>query len=162
MLLKRKQWQLKHIQFQNEQKLGGMRFRNSGAWNIPCTVYMTTQFLVCKKIRKVFPSVVLPPNPAGKRDENHKRFSESCRLPLHFWLRPQGPCRVGTGESGLVMSSAGIQKLFCGIYSAFKCSFDEFVGEKVFSPSYSSAILAPPWESVNCSVMSHCLWPHGL
>ena len=42
------------------------------------------------------------------------------------------------------MSSAGIQKLFCGIYSAFKCSFDEFVGEKVFSPSYSSAILDPP------------------
>ena len=41
------------------------------------------------------------------------------------------------------MSSAGIQKLFCGIYSTFKCSFDEFVGEKVFSPSYSSAILAP-------------------
>ena len=32
------------------------------------------------------------------------------------------------------MSSAGIQKLFCGIYSVFKCSFDEFVGEKVFSP----------------------------
>ena len=25
-------------------------------------------------------------------------------------------------------SSAGIQKLFCGIYSAIKCSFDEFVG----------------------------------
>ena len=46
--------------------------------------------------------------------------------------------------SGCLMSSAGIQKLFCGIHSAFKCSFDEFVGEKVFSPSYSSAILAPP------------------
>ena len=46
--------------------------------------------------------------------------------------------------SGCLMSSASIQKLFCGIYSAFKCSFDEFVGEKVFSPSYSSAILAPP------------------
>ena len=42
--------------------------------------------------------------------------------------------------SGCLMSSASIQKLFCGIYSAFKCSFDEFVGEKVFSPSYSSAI----------------------
>jgi len=42
------------------------------------------------------------------------------------------------------MSSASIQKLFCGIYSAFKCSFDEFAGEKVFSRSYSSAILAPP------------------
>ena len=46
--------------------------------------------------------------------------------------------------SGCLMSSAGIQKLFCGIYMAFKCSFDEFVGEKVFSSSYSSAILAPP------------------
>ena len=46
--------------------------------------------------------------------------------------------------SGCLMSSASIQKLFCGIYSAFKCSFDEFVGEKVISPSYSSAILGPP------------------
>ena len=46
--------------------------------------------------------------------------------------------------SGCLMSSAGLQKLFGGIYLAFKCSFDEYVGEKVFSPSYSSAILAPP------------------
>ena len=46
--------------------------------------------------------------------------------------------------SGCLMSSAGIQKLFCGIYSAFKCSFNEFVGEKVVSPSYSSTILGPP------------------
>ena len=38
------------------------------------------------------------------------------------------------------MSSASIQKLFCGFYSAFKCSLDEFVGEKVVSPSYSSTI----------------------
>ena len=42
--------------------------------------------------------------------------------------------------SGCLMSSAGIQKLFCGIYSSFKCSFDEFVGEKVVSPSCSSTI----------------------
>ena len=45
--------------------------------------------------------------------------------------------------SGCLMSSAGIWKLFCGIYSAFKCSFDEFVEEKVVSPSYSSTILGP-------------------
>ena len=32
--------------------------------------------------------------------------------------------------SGYLMSSASIQKLFCGFYSAFKCSFDEFVGKK--------------------------------
>ena len=41
------------------------------------------------------------------------------------------------------MSSASDQKLFCGVCSAFKCSFDEFVGEKVVSPSYSSAIFGP-------------------
>ena len=50
--------------------------------------------------------------------------------------------------SGCLMSSAGIQKFSCGIYSAFKCSFDEFVAEKVVSPSYSSAILGPLLETV--------------
>ena len=44
-----------------------------------------------------------------------------------------------------LMSSPGMQKLFCGICSAFKCSFDELVGEKVVSPSYSSAILGLPY-----------------
>ena len=42
------------------------------------------------------------------------------------------------------MSSASVEKLFCGIYSVLKCSFDEFVREKVVFPSYSSAILGPP------------------
>ena len=46
--------------------------------------------------------------------------------------------------SGCLMSSASIQKLFCGIFSAFKCSFDEFVGEKVVSLSYFSAFLGLP------------------
>ena len=46
--------------------------------------------------------------------------------------------------SGCLVSSASIQKLFCGIFSVFKCSFNEFVGEKVVSPSYSSAILGRP------------------
>ena len=46
--------------------------------------------------------------------------------------------------SGCLVSFASIQKLFCGICSVFKWSFDEFVGEKVVSPSYSSAILGPP------------------
>ena len=43
--------------------------------------------------------------------------------------------------SGCLMSSASIQKLFCGDFSVLKCSFDEFVREKVVSLSYSSAIL---------------------
>ena len=46
--------------------------------------------------------------------------------------------------SGCLMYSASFQMLFCGIYSVFKYSFVEFVGEKVVSPSYSSAILGMP------------------
>ena len=46
--------------------------------------------------------------------------------------------------SGRLLSSASDQKLFCEICSAFNCSLNEFVGEKVVSLSYSSTILAPP------------------
>ena len=46
--------------------------------------------------------------------------------------------------SGHLMSSASDKKLFCAVCSAFKYYFNEFVGEKVVSPSYSSTILAPP------------------
>ena len=42
------------------------------------------------------------------------------------------------------MTSASDQKLFCEVCSAFNCTFNEFVGEKVVSPSYSSTISAPP------------------
>ena len=51
--------------------------------------------------------------------------------------------------SGCLVSSASVQKLFCGICSAFKWSFDEFVGEKVVSPSYSSVTLGPPSSILN-------------
>ena len=61
--------------------------------------------------------------------------------------------------SGCLMSSASIQKLFCGIYSAFKCSFEEFVGEKVVSLSYSSTILGPPPSIVLNKVFLVCfIW----
>ena len=46
--------------------------------------------------------------------------------------------------SGRLMSAASDQKLFCKLCSTFCCSFDEFVEEKVISPSYSSAIFTPP------------------
>ena len=35
------------------------------------------------------------------------RGGRKLRLPLRFGLQPQGPCRVGTGESGLVLSEEG-------------------------------------------------------
>ena len=60
--------------------------------------------------------------------------------------------------SGCLMSSASIQKLFCGICSAFRCSFDKFMGEKVVSPSYSSTIVGPPpaylspMQSTSCEI----------
>ena len=46
--------------------------------------------------------------------------------------------------SGCLMSSASLQKLFCEVCSALKCSFEEFVREKVVFPSYSSAIFTVP------------------
>ena len=62
-----------------------------------------------------------------------------CLLYLFYLLLKTMGC-----FSWCLMSSAGIQKLFCEFYSAFKCYFDEFVGEKVVSPSYFSTILGPP------------------
>ena len=61
--------------------------------------------------------------------------------------------------SGCLVSSASIQKLFCGICSAFKCSFNEFVGEKVVSPSYSSAILGLPLETWDPNSTTR-VWTH--
>ena len=52
--------------------------------------------------------------------------------------------------SGCLMSSASIQKLFCGVCSAVKCSFEEFVRGKVVSLSYSSAILGQPLSIASC------------
>ena len=60
---------------------------------------------------------------------------------LYFVLPPFEDNGLPSWE---LMSSASIHKLFCGIFSAFKCSFDEFVGNKVVYPSYSSTILGPP------------------
>ena len=46
--------------------------------------------------------------------------------------------------SGCLMSPASLQKLLCEVCSALKCSFEEFVREKVVFPSYSSAIFPSP------------------
>ena len=60
--------------------------------------------------------------------------------------------------SGCLVSSASVQKLFCGICSAFRWSFDEFVGEKVVSPSYSSAMLGlPPLSSFLMNLFSYAV-----
>ena len=53
--------------------------------------------------------------------------------------------------SGCLVSSASVQKLFSRICSAFKWSFDEFVGKRVVSPFYSSTILRPLPSILICS-----------
>ena len=70
--------------------------------------------------------------------------------------------------SGCLVASAIIQKLFLGICSVFKWSFDDFVGEKVVSPSYSSTIFHVFWTWVWASSGSFwwtgkpdVLWPRG-
>ena len=52
--------------------------------------------------------------------------------------------------SGCLVSSTSIQ-LFCGIFSEFKGSFDEFVGEKM---SYSSILGPPPL--YQCLFLRYC------
>ena len=61
-----------------------------------------------------------------------------------FYILSYLPSKTMGCFSGRLMSAASDQKLFCELCSAFNRSFNEFVGEKVVSPSYSSAILAPP------------------
>ena len=70
--------------------------------------------------RLPFPSLSLP------RMELHSYLFCLSFYLLYFFLPPFEDNGL---LSGCLMSSASIQKLFCGIYSAFKCSFDEFVGE---------------------------------
>ena len=57
-----------------------------------------------------------------------------------FYILSYLPLKTMGCFSGRLMSSASNQKLFCELCSLFSCSFDEFVGEKVVSPSYSSTI----------------------
>ena len=59
--------------------------------------------------------------------------------------------------SGFLVSSVSVQKLFCGIFSVFKCSFDEFVGDKMVSQSYSSTILRPPLTSSSLNLEPHSM-----
>ena len=61
-----------------------------------------------------------------------------------FYILSYLPSKTMGCFSGCLMSAASDQKLFCELCSPFNCSFDEFVGEKVVSPSYSSAILTAP------------------
>ena len=65
--------------------------------------------------------------------------------------------RMGSLSKCLV-SFSSIQKLFCGSFSAFKWSFDEFVGKKVVSRSYSSAILGPDLNSFSSSPPFSLWW----
>ena len=61
-----------------------------------------------------------------------------------FYIFPYLFLKTMVCFSGCLMSSASLQKLFCGVCSALKCSFEEFVREKVIFLSYSSAIFPSP------------------
>ena len=102
-----------------------------------------------------------PHRPAGESVASCLETSPLLRLPSWNDLHPYlfclsfyllyfvlPPFEDNGLPSGCLMSSASIQKLFCGICLAFKCSFHEFFGENVVSPSYSSAILGLPPEMV--------------
>ena len=72
-----------------------------------------------------------------EKQQQKKRKKERKKKNKFFSL----PSKTMGCFSGRLMSAASDQKLFCKLCSRFCCSFDEFVEEKVISPSYSSAIL---------------------
>ena len=76
-----------------------------------------------------------------KKKKEEKQKKEKKRKKTNFFSLPS---KTMGCFSGHLMSAAIDQKLFCKLCSPFCCSFDEFVEEKVISPSYSSAILTPP------------------
>ena len=113
-------------------------------------------YLFFLPVRLPFEIQKLPPDPPAQGFPGDWKLP-LLRLPSSTGLHPQlfclsfyllyfvlPPFKDNGLLSGRLMSFASDQKLFCGVCSAFKCSFDEFVGEKVVSPSYSSAILALP------------------
>ena len=72
--------------------------------------------------------------------------------------------RVGC-FSGCLVSSASVQNLFCGSCSTFKSSFDEFAGEKMVSPCYSSSILKiilTVWVRTNWKILKEMRIPDHL
>ena len=62
---------------------------------------------------------------------------------LSFIFCPTSFRRQWAAFLGTWCPQLAIRICFCEVCSAFNCSFNEFVGEKVVSPSYSSAIFAP-------------------
>ena len=89
-------------------------------------------------------------HPISSRDENDSLSSTEEAVPRSLVSLFKSliflsylPSKTMGYFSGRLMSAVSDQKLFCKLSSPF-CSFDEFVEEKVISPSYSSAILTPP------------------
>ena len=72
-----------------------------------------------------------------KKEEKEKQKTKKEKKPKFFPL----PSKTMGCFSGCLMSAASDQNLFCKLCSPFCCSFNEFVEEKVITPSYSSAIL---------------------
>ena len=79
-----------------------------------------------------------PPSRHPPQDGSLSLFSLFVFYILSYLLSKRMNCL-----SRCLVSSASIQILLCKSCSTFKWSFDEFVGEKVVSLSYSSAILGP-------------------
>ena len=79
----------------------------------------------------------------------HSRGGRHLRLPLRFGLGPQGPCRVGTGESGLVLSEegnpAGLSSC-SGLRPALSLGGQATAGECSPGPSLCLTPRAPPGE----------------
>ena len=71
---------------------------------------------------------------------------------LVFNILSYRPLKTMGCFSGRLISAASDQKLFCKLCSPFCCSFNEFLAQKVITPSYSSTILTPPSSLFNFKI----------
>ena len=94
-----------------------------------------------------------------KKEEEKQKKKERRKKKNKFFSLPS---KTMGCFSGRLMSDASDQKLFCNLCSPFCFSFDEFVEEKVISPSYSSANLTPPLPNLSLKHTSTSGTSHHL
>ena len=123
------------------------RMRVSGVlfcWELLLGSNLWVLFIVPLPVRLPSEIQKLPPDPPVQDSPGRISVLSSFISLFIFYVLSYLLSKTMGCFSGHLMTSASDQKLFCEVCSAFGYSFDEFVGEKVVSPSYSSAILAPP------------------
>ena len=114
------------------------RMRVSGllfCWELLLGSNLWVLFIVPLPVRLPSKIQKLPPDPPVQDSPGRISVLSSFISLFIFYVLSYLLSKTMGCFSGHLMTSASDQKLFCEVCSAFGYSFDEFVGEKVVSPS---------------------------